>query len=416
MTRHLLRLIWNRKRQNFLLTVEIFFAFLTLFGVVLIAVQYANNARRPLGYQIDRVWDLTVDRKESDEDPATKARHRETYRQLLLALGDMPQIEAAGAGVTGPYANSNWTSGARLTGGRRVRFGVNMVTDTYPEVFRVPVAEGRWFTREDDAGNWTPVVINRRLAHEIFGDDVAIGRIIEEERDPSSPPPVSDDPPVKPKRVVGVIDEFRQHGELSSAENYLFYRTRLDDQDVHAGVPDRVYVRLAPGTPAAFEEALVKRAMAVAGNWSFEVKPVGDMRVDKLREYTIPLYVVGTVAGFLLLMVAMGLTGVVWQSVTGRIREFGQRRAKGATIPNIRVQILSEILLMTSLALVVAVGLLAQLPLLPLPEDLHVIPGGVFMISIVISVAAIYALTFACGWQPSRLATKIEPAEALHYE
>ena len=52
MTRHLLRLIWNRKRQNFLLTVEIFFSFLTLFGVVLIGMQYANNARHPTGYQI----------------------------------------------------------------------------------------------------------------------------------------------------------------------------------------------------------------------------------------------------------------------------------------------------------------------------------------------------------------------------
>ncbi len=81
MTRHLLRLIWNRKRQNFLLTVEIFFAFLTLFGVVLFAVHFANNTRQPLGYDIDRLWSITVDRKESDEDPAVKARHRETYRQ-----------------------------------------------------------------------------------------------------------------------------------------------------------------------------------------------------------------------------------------------------------------------------------------------------------------------------------------------
>ena len=46
--------------------------------------------------------------------------------------------------------------------------------------------------------------------------------------------------------------------------------------------------------------------------------------------------VVGTIAGFLLLMVALGLTGVVWQSVTQRIREFGLRRAKGATIANVR--------------------------------------------------------------------------------
>ncbi len=115
---------------------------------------------------------------------------------------------------------------------------------------------------------------------------------------------------------------------------------RLDDPDPKASLPERLFVRLRPGTPAAFEETLVKRAMAVADAWSFEVQPLDDMREDKLRQYTIPLMVVGTIAGFLLLMVALGLTGVVWQSVTQRIREFGLRRAKGATIPNVRTQVL----------------------------------------------------------------------------
>ena len=69
-----------------------------------------------------------------------------------------------------------------------------------------------------------------------------------------------------------------------------------------------------------------------------------------------------------------------------------------------------------SLALLVGVILLAQLPLLPLPSELNVIPAGVFAASLAISVAAIYALTLLCGWYPSRLATKVQPAEALHYE
>ena len=64
---------------------------------------------------------MTVDRKEPDDDPAVKARHRETYRQLLSALREMPQIEVVGAGFTGPYANSNWGSGLRLVGGRKVK-------------------------------------------------------------------------------------------------------------------------------------------------------------------------------------------------------------------------------------------------------------------------------------------------------
>ena len=71
---------------------------------------------------------------------------------------------------------------------------------------------------------------------------------------------------------------------------------------------------------------------------------------------------------------------------------------------------------MTSLALVAAVVLLAQLPLLPLPTEMQIVAGPVFLASLAISVAAIYLLTLACGWYPSRLATRIQPAEALHYE
>ena len=80
-------------------------------------------------------------------------------------------------------------------------------------------------------------------------------------------------------------------------------------------------------------------------------------------------------AGFLLLMVALGLTGVVWQNVTQRIREIGLRRAKGARIENIHRQILGELVVMTSLALLVGVLLVAQVPLLPLPADLHLGAG-----------------------------------------
>jgi putative ABC transport system permease protein len=217
--------------------------------------------------------------------------------------------------------------------------------------------------------------------------------------------------------VVGVIEEFRQNGELATPENYMFQRMRLDDAEPKAGLPERLYVRLRAGTPAAFEEALVKRAMAVAADWSFEVQPLDGMRRDKLRQYTLPLAVLGTIAAFLLMMVGLGLTGVVWQSVTQRIREFGLRRAKGATIVNVRTQVLVEMVIMTSIALLIGVFLVAQLPLLPVPDDLlRVIPARVFLASIVISVACIYLLTLACGWYPSRLATKIQPAEALHYE
>ena len=237
MTRHLLRLIWNRKRQNFLLTLEIFFSFLTLFGVVLFAMQYANNARQPLGFTIDRVWSITVDRKESAEDPAVKARHRETYRQLLTALRELPQIEVRRGGVHRPVRQLQlgrlpcaWSAGGKSS------TASTALPTTFSSCSACRSSPGAGFVAKTTPRRWTPVVLNRRMAQEIFGDQNPIGQIIKEERDPNDPPPDPNDKP-QVKRVIGVIDEFRQNGELSTAGNYMFYRMRLDDADPKADVP-----------------------------------------------------------------------------------------------------------------------------------------------------------------------------------
>ena len=97
MTRHLLRLIWNRKRQNFLLTVEIFFAFLTLFGVVLFAMHFANNTRQPLGYDIARgrgIYGLLLPEKQVELD-ASRSEACATATANLAVYGSGDSVTLA---------------------------------------------------------------------------------------------------------------------------------------------------------------------------------------------------------------------------------------------------------------------------------------------------------------------------------
>jgi putative ABC transport system permease protein len=113
--------------------------------------------------------------------------------------------------------------------------------------------------------------------------------------------------------------------------------------------------------------------------------------------------------------VVLGLTGVVWQNVTQRTREFGLRRAKGATIVNVRQQVLTELFILTSIALAAGAILVLQLPLLPLPPDVA-FERPIFLTAVAATALIIYGITFVAGWYPSRLATRVQPAEALHYE
>jgi putative ABC transport system permease protein len=415
MTRHLFRLIWNRKRSNFLIMVEILCAFLVLEGVVVMGAYYANNYRQPLGFSIDRVWAIRMDARERSDDKAVRAGQMATVHQLFNAVRDLPEVEAVCAGFTTPYSNASWTSGHKMNG-RQIDYAINSATDDCDAVYGITLLAGRWFDRSDDGAAYRPVVVNELFVREVFGDADPINKTPPIDRDPEEERARADrgEKPAKPWRIVGVIQDFRQHGEYAAPESYAFDRTDLTDPET--APPRMLIVKVRAGTAPAFEEALTKRLQSVAKDWSFSVALLTNQRDDKLLGYTGPLTLHAIVAGFLLLMVALGLTGVVWQNVTQRIREIGLRRAKGARIENIHRQILGELVVMTSLALLVGVLLVAQLPLLPLPTDLFWVPVGVFVLSIVLSVLAIYALTLLCGWYPARLATKIQPAEALHYE
>jgi putative ABC transport system permease protein len=50
MIRHVFKLIWNRKRTNFLMVLEIFVSFIVLFAVVGLGVYTLDNWRRPIGF------------------------------------------------------------------------------------------------------------------------------------------------------------------------------------------------------------------------------------------------------------------------------------------------------------------------------------------------------------------------------
>lgn len=428
MIKHLLKLVWNRKRVNFLITVEIFFSFIVLFGVVLFAVYYLDNYRQPLGYNYENVWRVEMDmnreggegrssqittssddKNDSKPDASKESEVATTIKQLMLAAREFSEVESVATATETPYGDSTETS-AIGDQADRIKFGVNTVSDDYQQLMGLTITQGRWFGKEDDGANYRPFIINERLRREVFGNADPLGKELKRAGDNSKPfdPREAQRPP---GRIVGVISDFRKDGEYTAPENFLIKRQLFDAQMERT--PRNLMIKVRPGTTAAFEEKLIKRLQASAKDWSFEIEPVVKMRESANKIRLAPLIAGSLVAGFLMLMVALGLTGVLWQNVTQRIREIGLRRAKGATARKIHQQILTELLIIATFGLIVGVAAVAQFPLL---DVIGFISSKVYSLSITISLVIIYLLTVICGLYPSWMATKVHPAEALHYE
>lgn len=405
MTRHLLKLVWHRKRASALVVVELFFSFLVVTVLLTAGIYTWSNYRRPLGFDWTDVWRVSIDLGTSFDQLGPEVY--ETLDQVLREAGALSRVTAA-AGISGaPYDGSTDNSGLPMPDGTFETAENVGATDGLREALDVEVVAGRWFDARDDAADFQPVVIDRELARLVFGDEDPVGRYL----DPADRTDPGESIGRPRRRVVGVVDDFRKAGELSGAGPFFIGRQRPTDM---AYRPYRnLVLEMAPGTPAAYEEVVLERLGAVAPDWTFGVQPLAALRETSFRLRLAPLVVGSVIALFLLAMVALGLVGVLWQNVVQRTRELGLRRAAGATRWDVRRQISMELLLLTTLALGLGTLLLVQLPVLDL---LPALGGGVFAAGLLLAVALMYALVLAAAAYPAWLASRVQPAEALRWE
>ena len=426
MIRHVLRVVWNRKRSNLLIAVEVLLSFIVLTAVTTLAVFYVDNYRKPLGFDVDRIWTITVETHaaggrisatiESDGSDRAAAvaqadrlriERRAKLARLLLTLRDLPEVESVAAAAITPYSGNTWTSDIQL-GGRRHRYGASAGTDDFARTMGLEITRGRWFNSEEDGAAWRPVVVNERLARELFPEKDPVGQFVAEQRPGETAPD-----PADRMRIVGVIREFRKDGEYAAPENFLFERLRLDDTRADAADGREIVIRVRPGTTGAFEERAVTALRNAAPEWTFQAEALTQSRDTAFQFWLAPLAAAAVVSLFLLIMVAMGLSGVLWLHVTQRTREIGLRRAKGATVVNIRRQLVGEVAVLTAIATAVGLGIVVQFPIL---EVFSAVSPFVYGVSLAISLVCIFLLTMACAWTPARMASGVQPAEALRYE
>jgi putative ABC transport system permease protein len=403
MLRHLLKLIWKRKSRNLMLSLEILLAFVIVFGVAAFGARYYQLYRMPIGFQYQQVWSARIV-GDGGKLPADMAQTYETFKR---SLRELPEVEGVAFAGFSPFRSATMrTTLAQPGSGRQLDVDVVEVSDDFFALAAVTLASGRAFSGIDEGAASTPVVINRRMADALFPGGDPLGKqftdLTKDVKDRTS------------YKVVGLVGEFRNKGELMSPVSLMLARLAVASNKREHHDLRTVMIRVRPGVGREFEQKLNTRLKAINNEWSYEIAPLSDMRKSMLSEQTIPLTILSIIAGFMLVMVAFGLFGVLWQNTTRRIPEIGLRRAIGASSAQIYGQIIGEQLLLSSAAMAVALALLVQLPVTgALGERLN---WTVFATATALSMGVIYLISLLCSLYPGWRASRLSPTEALHYE
>lgn len=394
MLKHLFKLIWNKKKQNSLLIVEILLSFMVMFAVFAFAVNSYRNYVKPIGINYEHVWVINYNNtlKTQNSDSLTLF-----YEGLLRNIKAMPQVVDAGFSSTNvPFSSAHMSGGITVNGKRITYVNQFNVDDNYLNTLGATMLEGRWYNKQDGVSKEKVTIINNTLKEKAFGKGSAIGKYFGDYDDKNK------------IKVIGVINDIKFDGDYQTAG--LSQYSRLDTSAYHW--LQRILVKVSPDADAAFESRLYKFMANQMKNSNIEIQHLPNKLVAYNKFTLVPLIILSIVAAFLIINVALGIFGVLWYNINKRRGEIGLRRAIGASGSSVSSQLVSEALILATFSLIIGTFFAVQFPLL----NVFDLSAGVYLTAIGFALVFIYFIVLVCSLYPGKQAAAIYPAVALHEE
>jgi putative ABC transport system permease protein len=332
----------------------------------------------------DRFWSALTDRVRSIPGVET------TAGTTLLPL--------RGGGDTYFYIDGR----PPATDADRMNATVSIVTDDYFTAMRIPVENGRTFTKADGADGPGVMLINESLARRLFPGGNAVGeRLVVDFGKPFR------------GEIVGVVSDVRTYGQANDVPDQMYFSIR--QAAAGFGAARMRLVARVQGNPSA----ITPQVRAVLGELDPDVplaavEPMEDILSGSIRNVRFRAGLLAGFAGAALLLAVIGLYGVLAYSVTRRSRELGIRIALGARSTEVFRLVVREG--MRLVALGVALGLGGSF------AATRFVSGMLFGVArtdpnvfVAVTLALLGSGLAACVL-PARRATTVDAMEALRSE
>jgi predicted permease len=269
-----------------------------------------------------------------DERYATAAAGSRLFRESLQRIQTIPGVESAAVALSSPYTRP-LNEGLAAVNGRPPSQGITEFTYATPGMFetlRMKLLRGRLFTDDDNAGAARVALVNEAF----------LKRYLHANADPLGVPIKIEN---KDWRIIGVVNNVQEKNGIGVGGPIDHF------PEVYVPVdqfPDGIFamaniwfspvwiVRTATvnnhGDNSSIATAMQRALASVDPRVPFSsFKTMADVRGAALQEQRYQATIFSVLAGLATLLAALGLYGLIAQSVAQRRREMGIRLALGAT-------------------------------------------------------------------------------------
>ena len=328
------------------------------------------------------------------------------YRRLVDQIDALPGIRRTSFSSDAPFSGNFGGTSPTIEGyqpasaGAPLIVGLNELGPHYFEALETPVLLGRDFAGGDDANGPRVAIINKRMAHDVFGDTNPIGRRL-------SIPGFAGDKSWY--SIVGVVADARSEDLREAAKPMIYVPT--EQTVVPAGVTFAVRTAKDPSA----EAPAVLRAVAQIGRISVSgMRTLQDQRDDSLAEQRLVASLAGLFGILAMLLASVGLYGVMAYTVSRKTNEIGIRIALGSGRIQVAGLILREALLMVMTGF--AMGIPAALATARLMRSQLYGLGPYDPATLMFAVAVMTGVALLACYPPATRAMRIDPMAALRYE
>ena len=403
---------WPRRA---LVASEVALGVVLLVGAGLLIRTFTHLRDLSPGFDAHHV--ITAQLSLQDARYATSQRVSRLFDQSLSRMRELPGVESAAVTLSLPYERA-LNTGIRRLDGRHLdaenEYQITnffYVTPEYFRVLRIPLLRGRVFTSADRSTTAPVVVVSEAFVKMYLAGDRPLGRHLDLGGGDR-------------REIVGVVGDIQQksgwgedYGPVAPMPDIYVPAAQTDDkflQLVHTWFSPSWIVRTA-GPPesiiAGMQRALesVDPQLPFAGFHSME-----DVRYRALAQERFQAALLGGLAGLALLLAAVGIYGLIANSVAERTRELGIRLALGATVPQaMRAVALPGVAL--ALAGVAAGSVMAGFAAQLLRHLVWGVGPGDPATFVAVGLGLL-AVAAAASFLPALRVTRLNPAETLRQE